>query len=70
MHRLSELPAQVIEAHPQHEVPGLRVLAPPAALTTAQYAYVPYIVFLVNAARQVSASLCPHSRVTLKLNQT
>jgi len=59
---------QVVEAHPAHEVPDLRVLAPPAelrafiasrfgsfeALTSAQFAHVPYVVFLVKAVEQWS----------------
>jgi len=61
---------QVIEAHPQHEVPDLRVLAPPAelnafinerysdlsALTSTQYAHVPFVVLLLKAAQQWSSA--------------
>ena len=54
----------VVEAHPQHPVADLRVLAPPpallayieahfgdlSALSSAQYAHVPYVVLLIKAA--------------------
>lgn len=61
---------QVVEVHPQHEVPDLRALVPPPALlsfiserysdlgslSTAEYAHIPYVVLLVKAAQQWSAS--------------
>lgn len=65
---LSEHP--IVEAHPDHSLADLRVLAPPAgllrfvaeryadfgALTSAEHAHVPYVVLLIRAVGEWSAA--------------
>lgn len=60
----------VVESHPDHPFPDLRVLAPPPALldfarqryadlsilSTAEYAHVPYVILLLKAVEQWSAA--------------
>jgi len=67
--RLSLQEHHVVEPHPDHPLPDLRVLAPPVGLNkliaerfadlsklnSTEYAHVPYLVLLVTAVREWSA---------------